>query len=205
MPHVNFAAMSSAANSRLYGGRSAAERQAQRRAALIEAAVQVYGEFGYRNASVKAICEAAELTERYFYESFASSDELLAAAYEAVTGQLHANMEAARQNAPAGDRTRAALEVYYTTLREHPQAARVFLVEIGGVSPAVDAVVRTALQNSVKLIAPKIRKRGASELVAGGMVGGVIQIALDWIASGYARSVDEVVDAALRICAAAEA
>jgi hypothetical protein len=50
-----------------------------------------------------------------------------------------------------------------------------------------------------------VRKRGAHELVASGIVGGVIQIALDWIASGYARKVDDVVDAALRIGAAGQA
>lgn len=194
--------------SRNYRGRSTVERQAERRAALIEAAVGVYGEQGYRNTTVKAVCEAAGLTERYFYESFAGSDELLAAAYQTVTRRLHEEMETARQRAGADPvaRVRAALNVYYTALRERPQAARVFLVEIGGVSPAVDAVVREALRNSVKLIAPRVaaRKRGAAELLAGGIVGGVIQIALDWIASGYARPVSDVVEAALRICAVAE-
>jgi AcrR family transcriptional regulator len=40
------------------------ERRAQRRSQLIAAAIQVYGEIGYRQATVKAVCEAAGLTER---------------------------------------------------------------------------------------------------------------------------------------------
>lgn len=37
---------------------------------------------GYRNATVKAVCEAAGLTERYFYESFSNSEELLVASFQ---------------------------------------------------------------------------------------------------------------------------
>ncbi|MGE0046877.1 MAG: TetR/AcrR family transcriptional regulator [Hyphomonadaceae bacterium] len=197
--------MSQAAE-RTYRGQSPSERKAERRAALIEAAVRVYGAVGYRNASVKAICEEAGLTERYFYESFAGSDALLAAAYQAVVARLHEEMSAAREAACAKgqDGVRAALRTYYSRLRESPEAARVFLVEIGGVSAKVDAVVREALLNSQKLIAPKLKKKGAAELVAAGIVGGVIQIALDWIASGYKRPVNDVVEAALRIAAVAE-
>ncbi len=44
---------------RRYRGAEAEERRAQRRVQLIAAAVQVYGERGYQNATVKAVCEAA--------------------------------------------------------------------------------------------------------------------------------------------------
>ena len=38
------------------------------------------------------------------------------------------------------------------------------------------------------------------ELVRAGVVGGVVQIAKEWIRSGYARSVDAVAADALKIC-----
>jgi AcrR family transcriptional regulator len=60
-------------------------RRAQRREALIRAAIEVYGARGFRNATVKAVCEAAGLTERYFYESFANGEALLVAALGALT------------------------------------------------------------------------------------------------------------------------
>jgi AcrR family transcriptional regulator len=194
--------MTVAAPARRYRGQSTAERVAERRALLIEAAVGVYGEVGYRNASVKAVCEAASLTERYFYESFTGSDDLLAAAYQLVVADLHAAMaDAARTSR---DPVRAALTVYYSRLRESPNAARVFLVEIGGVSPKVDAVVREALANSIPLLAPHLKARvAAPALLASGVVGAVIQIALDWIASDYATPLDAVVETALHLCAAA--
>jgi hypothetical protein len=41
------------------------------------------------------------------------------------------------------------------------------------------------------------------DLVAAGAIGAVIQIALDWIASGYQAPVDEAVKIALASCRAA--
>lgn len=195
MPHAP-------ASARRYRGQSIDERRAERRTLLIQAALGVYGEAGYRNASVKAVCDAAGLTERYFYESFSGSDDLLAAAYEVVVADLHAAMREAAQ--ASDDPVRAALTVYYTRLRANPNAARVFLVEIGGVSAKVDAVVRQALANAGPLLAPHLKTTVvARELLVAGIVGGVIQIALDWIASGYARPLEDVVDAALGVCASA--
>jgi AcrR family transcriptional regulator len=52
-----------AAKSR-YGGVPLAERRALRRERLIAAAADVYGEMGYRNATVRSICQRANLTER---------------------------------------------------------------------------------------------------------------------------------------------
>lgn len=187
---------------RLYGGRSVGERRAERRAALIEAAITVYGQVGYRNASVKAVCDEAGLTERYFYESFASSDALLAAAYQAVAQRTREGLIAAACAVPPDQARRAMLRAYFEALRAHPQAARVFLVEIGGVSPAVDAVVRQAVSDWIAQLAPTIAASPGGpppELLAAGIFGGVTQIALSWIASGYKRPIDAVVKAALAL------
>src|SRR5215831_4789387 len=49
--------MTEPAGQRHYGGHSTEERRLARRERLIEAATRVYGEVGYRNATVKAVCE----------------------------------------------------------------------------------------------------------------------------------------------------
>lgn len=49
-------------NNRSYRGQSQEQRRAERRQRLIAAAIDVYGERGYHNATVKAVCEAAGLT-----------------------------------------------------------------------------------------------------------------------------------------------
>jgi AcrR family transcriptional regulator len=184
------------------------QRRAERRAALIDASIEVYGQLGYRNASVKAVCTAAGLTERYFYESFASSDELLAAAYQTVSTRVREELSAAAAAAGSAGALRAMLHAYYAALRARPDAARVFLVEIGGVSPKVDAVVREVVSDWIALMAPTIAPRPSGappELLAAGIFGGVTQIALEWIATGYCRPLAQVVEAALEICALGQA
>jgi AcrR family transcriptional regulator len=188
--------------SRLYGGVHADERRAERRLRLIEAAVQVYGRVGYRNATVKAVCEAAKLTERYFYESFANSEALLIAAYIHVTDELHRQMAAAgvQFTGDAAGRTRAILAVYFTRLREHPRPARVFLLEMGGISTEVDAVRMNALKAMSALLAPPVKGATETSMLSVGMVGAVINIALRWVSQGYPQPIDEVVTTAAVFC-----
>ncbi|WP_375786469.1 TetR/AcrR family transcriptional regulator [Bradyrhizobium sp. Pha-3] len=200
--------MTSSRKARLYGGMDAEERRAERRLKLINAAIEVYGEVGYRVATVKAICEAAELTERYFYESFSNSEALLIAAYNHVVGHLHEEMTAAAA-AAGGDaemRLRAALTLYFTRLKEHPKPARVFLLEISGISPAVDAVKLDALRVFSDILVPPTldpkhgNKAAAATLLSIGMVGAVISIALRWVSKQYPQAIEDVVAIAAGFC-----
>jgi AcrR family transcriptional regulator len=190
-------------SARPYRGVSQDDRRAQRRSQLVAAAIAVYGERGYRQATVKAVCEAAGLTERYFYESFANSDELLIASFNAVTFRVFdASMQAA---AAAGrgrtQRARALLSAYFTALRRDPRSARVFLVEIRGVSREVDKAFDAALRQIggevSKIVAPPASR--ADDLLEAGVMGGVIHIALRWIEDGYQPSIEAVTDSALRL------
>jgi AcrR family transcriptional regulator len=179
------------------------ERRAQRRRQLIQAAIDVYGERGYRQATVKAVCEAAGLTERYFYESFSNSEDLLIASFNAVT---YAVFDQVRQAAAQAGRSRTAragamLRAYFTELQAAPRSARVFLVEIRGVSREVDKAFDTALraigEEVARIVAPPAAQ--ADPLLQAGVVGGVMHIALRWIDNGYAPDIDSVTGSALRL------
>lgn len=179
------------------------ERRTQRRCRLIAAAIEVYGQHGYRQATVKAVCEAAGLTERYFYESFANSEALLIASFNAVTYAVYEEIMAAAQAAGRNrtERARAMLRAYFAALKREPNSARVFLAEIRGVSRAVDEAFDIALraigQGSAQLVAPPGSK--PDPLLQAGVVGGVIHIALRWIDQGYKPSIATVTDTALRL------
>ena len=67
----------------------------------MDAAIRTYGEKGFRNSSVKAVCAAAGLTERYFYEWFENSEDMLRQCFERVTGDLIAMMRDTARNAGA--------------------------------------------------------------------------------------------------------
>jgi AcrR family transcriptional regulator len=192
---------------RQYGGHSAEERRLVRRERLIEAAIRVYGEVGYRNATVKAVCEAAELTERYFYESFESSEALLIAAFETVSHRLIDCLDRIRAEHTGGadERCHALLRTYFQALKDDPVGARLFVLEISRVGPAVDEVGAALLREFGELLSRTLApnasarlKRG--ELVRAGVAGAVLEITKVWIRSGYAKSVDAVASDALKIC-----
>lgn len=196
------------ARARNYAGLSADERKLARRERLIEGAIRAYGELGYRNTTVKAVCEAAGLTERYFYEFFfANSEALLVAAFDTVSRRVFDRLEEVRREhgGPAEERGHAVLRAYYHMLKEEPDGARLFVIEIARVGPAVDAVWGALLLQFGEVLARMMApdsdiKPRPGELVRAGVVGGVVQIAKEWIRSGYARSVDAVAADALKIC-----
>lgn len=188
---------------RSYRGLSQDERRAERRARLMAAAIAVYGERGYHQGTVKAVCEQAGLTERYFYESFANSEALLIDSFNAVTYSVLGEITRAAEAAGRGRiaRSRAMLHAYFAALQREPQSARVFLVEIRGVSRAVDLAFDAALRTIGCEVARIVAPPGAphDELLQAGVVGGVIHIALRWISDGYLPDIDSVADSALTL------
>lgn len=188
---------------RRYRGTSTEERKAQRRQQLIDAAARIYGEHGYRHSGVKQVCDAAGLTQRYFYESFGHSDELLIACYEQTARKVREwNMAAAEA---AGDdrsaRSRAMLQAYFTYLRENPNEARLLLVDIRGISPSVDEAIDRSLRASSQDMTRALAQPGQhfDEMLQAGILGGVIHIALYWMESGYRQSVETVTETALKL------
>jgi len=73
--------------SRVYAGSTQAERQARRRAALVDAAFELIGEGGIQRISAIAVCKRAGLNQRYFTESFRNTEELLVAAIDRTAAE----------------------------------------------------------------------------------------------------------------------
>ena len=170
----------------------------------MQAALGVYGVTGFRTASVKAICQKAGLTERYFYESFANGEDLLKHCFLEVNRALIARMrEAAVQDGRAPlDRIRSALLVYFQQIKDNPAGARVFLIEMASVSAATEGLVSQSLDEFGSLLMDVFAIDGASQpLLLHGVIGGGLHVARAWIATDYAESPESVADAALRLYA----
>jgi hypothetical protein len=77
----------------------------------------------------------------------------------------------------------------------------VFLVEIRGVSRAVDkafdASLRAIGQEVGRIAGPEVGQ--ADALLQAGVVGGVIHIALRWIEDGYVPDIESVTETAMRL------
>lgn len=193
-----------ASPSRRYAGNSAEERRALRREKILEAAIQVYGEQGYRASTVQAVCDAAGLTKRYFYESYRDSEDLLAACLRRVVTEFAGELA---QAAPDGDvgreeRARVILRAYFQTLKEDPPRARLFLLDTDGVGTDVVEAMREAQSDIADLLVPAESGSTGGDrasLQRLGAVAGTARISSIWIAGGYGLPLDDVVESALSL------
>src|SRR5207244_8675550 len=88
-----------AAGARPHAGVPATERGAERRARLLEAGLEALGSEGSKGTTVRRVCELARLNPRYFYESFASIDELAVAVFERIVAEaMEAVLEVVARN-----------------------------------------------------------------------------------------------------------
>ena len=74
--------------SRRYAGQSVEERRARRRRLLVDAARELWRDQGWSGVTMRGVCAAAGLTDRYFYESFADRDELLAVVWDSARDEV---------------------------------------------------------------------------------------------------------------------
>ncbi|HZC70720.1 MAG TPA: hypothetical protein VE442_08505 [Jatrophihabitans sp.] len=119
------------ATNRAYGGVPAEQRQAQRRAALLAAGLDIIGTHGHARLTVSGLCARAGLNERYFYESFGTTQDVVVAVYDAVTGELSAAIVTAVAAAPDEIRgkARAAIAAAVEMLTDDSRKTRVVFVE----------------------------------------------------------------------------
>src|SRR5690348_10370050 len=112
-----------AAVGRTYGGVSAAERIAGRRARLLDAGLELFGTQGFSATGVKDVCRAAGLTDRYFYESFSDSRELFLAVFDRLTDDLFSAVAiaAARSAADPERQLREAIGTFIGALADDPR------------------------------------------------------------------------------------
>ncbi|MFI7675399.1 TetR/AcrR family transcriptional regulator [Actinophytocola sp. NPDC049390] len=73
-----------------------------RRAVIVAAALEVFGDAGYDRASMRAVAKAAGITTPVLYDHFASKADLYAAVVEAQADDLIAHWEGTGFNIPDG-------------------------------------------------------------------------------------------------------
>ena len=126
---------------RTYGGLSLEDRKLQRREQFLQAGLNIFGSTGFRSATVRSLCKEAQLTDRYFYESFGNLENLLIAVYEqCMTNLGKAILNAISeeyQKSNADNAIIAGLNAYFLIL-ENPKIARICMVELEGISPEIN-------------------------------------------------------------------
>lgn len=127
--------MKSAQVVRGYGGMSAADRRTERRGKLLAAGRHIWGESGITEVTVRAVCTAAGLTSRYFYEQFPSRDALLFAISDDVRDQLLTALVNAGVGDPGTltDKLRSALTAFLETIAADPHIHRIATGDVSSV------------------------------------------------------------------------
>ncbi|QGK69977.1 TetR family transcriptional regulator [Allosaccharopolyspora coralli] len=192
---------------RRYAGLAPDERVRQRRAVILEAATDLFAGSGYRNTSVKQICDKAGLTQRYFYESFPDREAALLATYDELAAQMRAETLAAIEAAPDPDDLDVVIErglsAFVGFLTTDTRRAQIVLIEVVGVSPQLETRRHTVLHDFADLVTgvwlghsePTSQQR----LTAVALVGGVNHVLVDWLLDGTTRQPAELVQACVTL------
>lgn len=117
---------------RSYGGVSAARRKEERRVRLVREARRIWGESGVAAVTVRGVCKAAGLTDRYFYEHFSGRDDLLVAVADDVRDLLLGVLIEVGLTSPGGpeERLRAALRALLAAIDDDPHVHRIAASEL---------------------------------------------------------------------------
>ncbi len=198
---------------RVYGGENQEERRARRRQQFLDAGLEVFGTLGYRAATVRTLCKQAGLTDRYFYESFDTTEDLLMGVYRqqcealerAVMQALAATAGLAGNDFMKG--IEAGLDAVFTQVSD-ARMARVVWIEVMGISPRVDKMYNDTMDGFGNLIMMVARQRypdlGTSDqdeirMVGLAIAGAVSQCVLHWLLGGYRESKATMVSATSRV------
>lgn len=143
-----------AGGERVFKGRTAQERRDERRARLHEAALEIIGTRGWPEATMTEICRTARLTERYFYESYRSREELYVALVDGLGRELREAVLTAVSTVPADEapaRVRAGARALVDLLVGDPRKGRAALLEGIG-TPALERRRREIIGGFVELL-----------------------------------------------------
>jgi AcrR family transcriptional regulator len=195
-------AVAAASPLRRYAGKTAAERAAERRARLLDAGLELFGTLGYHRTSIRAVLREAGLGERYFYESFATLEDLLVAVAAQAQEELKIEIMLAiqRVEAPALDTVlTAALTALGETITSDPRKLRITMVETVGLSRQVTEARDRLLEGFVDLIVAAAVAYGdipadRAQLLALGLLGATNELLLRWATGGLDADLATVIE-----------
>ena len=163
-----------------FKGISADDRRTTRRRRLVGAAFEIAGSEGAGALGVSRVCLAAGLTKRYFYESFASLDQLRSAVVDHAIDVMSQRVDPFRPAGPGGP-PQPWLEAFVGALVDDECLARVLLAEThgGALSPFRHQIIDVAVAGMAPQgVGPKADLR--ARLVAYAQIGTLSELCLAW-------------------------
>ncbi|WP_030173806.1 MULTISPECIES: TetR family transcriptional regulator [Actinomycetes] len=182
------------------------DRRAERRTLLVDAGFALFGSGGEAALSVRSVCRECELNTRYFYESFADTDELLGAVYDRVAAALATTVEQAMADAgdSVPDRTRAGIRAVLGFSSDDPRRGRVLFTDaranpvLASRRAAAQDVLRELVLTESGQVFPD-SDPVATRVGAAMYTGAMAELAQDWLAGHLGDDLDAVVKHAFRL------
>lgn len=196
------------ASAKVWRGQTLRDRSADRRATLLDVGRKLLGSGGSGAVTMRAVCRDAQLSPRYFYESFASREDLLIAVYDQVEERLLAHIMAGRAGGPTT--LRDVLESCADFFEADPQRARILLRE-----PLGDDTLRQhSVRRTPAFVTALIPVLGVQlgdlladdperiQILSTALGGALVALYLDWADGRLDVSRDTIADAAVDIVTA---
>lgn len=198
LPAMNTQAQDSG---RRYGGADLAERTAQRRAAILEAGIELFGTHGYAQTTLAMLSVEAGVPHRYMTQLFASKEAILREIYLAICHDVSSAVRAARTGvmldpvAQIRQDVGAACRVFFAD----PRRLRINCVEVTGVSAEFEQLRRQMIRDFSQLIREEIDKLVATGVLPErddylygtiGLVGAFHELMTEWVLAPESQRLD---------------
>jgi AcrR family transcriptional regulator len=188
---------------RLYTGRSAAERDADRKERLLHAGHELFGTDGYVATSIERLCTKANVSTRHFYLLFPNKQDCFLAVYDRVISESltrAAEALADTVGVPMRERVSRAFSAYMNPLLADPKAARIGFVEtvvVGASSDEHRQAFRETLIATIESEGRAALARGEItdrnfRVTALALIGAAGTIVYDWARNPSAAPRDEL-------------
>ncbi len=178
---------------------------------MLAAGLIAFGDHGYRGTTIDALCAAANVSTRNFYEEFGSREALVIALHDAVNARAAEAVVAALDGTDPDDlatRARAATDAYLQVMTSDRRWARITLVESVGVSAEAEAHRRAAIDRFVVLLQTEASRLAAAGLIpdrdhhltAVALAGALNGLVNTWTADAeWDTRVDQIAEEAARL------
>ncbi len=179
------------------------EREAERRKAILRAAVEVFSKKGFQGCRIADVAREAGVAYGLVYHYFKDKDELLGSVFELGWASFLARVTAALAHQDGFEaRIRSVVHVAFEAYRREPKGVKVLILEVGR-SPSGGSVNRGgAFANVIELAANIFREaQGRGEIaahldptLAAALLFGSIEMGLTTFVMGLMERRDDVLD-----------
>lgn len=171
---------------------------------IIDAALQVFGEKGYYNATISEIAREAGVSEATIYEYFGSKEDLLFAIPGEITNMAVQFLEAISPYVKgAENKIRAIIYGYYNLYKDNPNYSSLVLLDLKHNRNFMETESYQAVRRSAGLILEAIQE-GIEEgefredidpyLIRSMLLGTIEHVFFRWHLMGRKQELDDFVD-----------